>query len=365
MRSRTALEALRDEWNALASSWRSPLLDHEWFLSCAEALHGDEDLRVIVTRHAGAVDGIAPLALEHTSSGKRLTLLGASRLFEPSGWLYGSADVLSALLGPALGCGAPMLLPRVAAGSPLCREIAGLSRGRGIALVRDTSPSFAVPSRGPWAGYYDTLSTRITTNLPRLRRRAERELGPMQVVDRYPATFEVDALLESLVAVENSGWKGRRGSSLARREDLRRFFQAYCHRAAARRQLRVSTLSFGSHVAAIELSIDAYDRLWQLKIGYLDSLAAFYPGLHLTQHSIRTAFDRGLEAYEFLGGPESWEERWRPDVRRYQTLLVYPFSASGVMGACRDFAGALLRRAQTVVSPNGAAVRAQAVVKIG
>ncbi|HET7217100.1 MAG TPA: hypothetical protein VFJ02_03595, partial [Vicinamibacterales bacterium] len=147
MRSRTALGALRDEWNALASSWRSPLLDHEWFLSCAEALHGDQDLRVIVTRHAGAVDGIAPLALEHTSSGRRLTLLGASRLFEPSGWLYGSPDVLSALLGPALGCGAPMLLPRVAAGSPLCREIAGLSRGRGIALVRDTSPSFAVPSR--------------------------------------------------------------------------------------------------------------------------------------------------------------------------------------------------------------------------
>jgi len=360
LRSHASLEALRDDWNALAASWRTPLLDHEWFASCSEALHPGADLRVVVGRQAGAVEGIAPLVLEETAAGRRLTLLGTSRLFEPSGWLYGSSGVLGTLLGPALGCGAPMLLPRVAAGSPLCREITGLTRGRGIAVVRDTAPSFAVPTRGSWTAYYQTLSSRITTNLPRLRRKAERELGPMQAVDRNPSRQEVDALLETLIAVEHSGWKGRRGSSLASRQDLQRFFRAYCQRAAAKRQLRVSTLSFGSQIAAVELSIDAYDRLWQLKIGYHEAVAEYYPGLHLTQHSIRTAFDRGLEAYEFLGGAESWEERWRPERRPYQTLLVYPFSASGVVGACRDFAGAMLRRAQTVVRPGPAAARAHA-----
>jgi CelD/BcsL family acetyltransferase involved in cellulose biosynthesis len=358
VRSRAAVAALRDDWNALSASWRSPLLDHDWFASCADALHEDGDLRVVTVRRDGALSGVAPLVLERTPAGERLTLLGASRLFEPSGWLYASPTVLAELLEPALATGQPLMLARVASDSTLCREIGNLTRGRGVAVARTTAPSLAVATRGVWRDYYESLSSRITSNLPRVRRKAERDLGPMDVVERHPAVQDVDALLETLIAVENSGWKGRRGSSLASRADLRSFFRGYCRRAAAKRQLRVSTLSFGSHTAAVELSIEAYDRLWQLKIAYQDALAAYYPGLQLTERSIQSAFARGLEAYEFLGGAESWEERWRPETRAYQTLLVYPFSANGVMGACRDFAGAMLRKAHTAVRPSRLVVRA-------
>jgi hypothetical protein len=67
----------------------------------------------------------------------------------------------------------------------------------------------------------------------------------------------------------------------------------------------VTTLSFGSNVAAVELSVEAYRRMWQLKIGSNDALAKFYPGLHLTEASIRSAFERGFWV------PELTRVMWR------------------------------------------------------
>ncbi len=238
-----------------------------------------------------------------------------------------------------------MILQRIPAGSTLCNVLATFPRHRALTVVRSTAASLAVPTRGTWDDYYASLSSQITSNLPRVRKKAEKALGPMTVERLDPKPSEVDELLESVVAVEASGWKGRRGSALASRADLRGFFRCYCHRAAEKGRLRVSRLSFGSHVAAVELSLEAYARMWQLKIGYQHQLASFYPGLHLTESSIRSTFERGLDAYEFLGSATAWEENWRPEMRRYQTLAVYPVTAGGLVGACRDLVSALWRHA--------------------
>jgi len=103
-------------------------------------------------------------------------------------------------------------------------------------------------------------------------------------------------------------------------------------------------LRFGTQLAAAELSVAAYGRMWQLKIGYHEAVGAYYPGLHLTAASIEEAFERGLEAYEFLGSAAPWEERWNPEVRRFHTLIAYPMTAAGLAGAGRDLVGSLLRR---------------------
>jgi len=114
----------------------------------------------------------------------------------------------------------------------------------------------------------------------------------------------------------------------------------------------VTTLSFADRVAAVELAIEACRRHWQLKIGYLDELAAYYPGLHLIHGSIRGTFDAGLEAYEFLGSAESWEQPWRPEVCEYRTIASYPLSVGGMRAACGDVASAVWRRARAHDNPH-------------
>jgi len=344
IRSLEQIRGLREGWDALAADSRSPLLEYDWFLSCAETFHREADVRVAVAHRSGVLEGVAPLAFESTPCGPRLTLLGASRLHEPGGWVFTSELALRALCEDVMKLGYPLMLQRVAAESPLCRVLPDLMRRRAMSVVRATAPSLGVATSGSWEQYYEGLSSRITSNLPRVRRKAERALGRVHITESIPNASEVDALLETLVAVEGSGWKGRRGSSLAQRTDLLSFFRRYCRRAAERKRLRFKSLSFGAETAAVELSVEAYNRVWQLKIGYREALAPYYPGLLLTEASIHSAFDRKLESYEFLGGAEPWEQRWRPDERNYRLVVVYPLNPGGIIGACRDFAGVAWRR---------------------
>jgi len=346
VRSIQQLKALGDEWDALSARFRSPLLDHDWFVSCAEAFHRDEDLRILTTRDGSSLSGAAPLVHERTSAGRRLMLLGVSRLYEPCGWLFSSEGALSELVDRTLALGQPMILQRIPGESAICAALTALPRYRAVTVVRWTAASLAVATRGSWDAYYTSLPSKQAANLRRVRKKAEKALGPVTVEQFNPRASEVDELLELVIAVEGSGWKGRRGSAIGSRADLREFFRRYCHRAAQKGRLRVSRLSFGSHVAAVELSVEAYARMWTLKIGYHDQLAPFCPGLQLTESSIRSTFERGLDAYEFLGSAAAWQEYWRPEVRRYETLAVYPVTAPGLIGACRDVAGALWRRAR-------------------
>ncbi len=347
VRSIQQLEALREEWDALAREFQNPLLDHDWFLSCAEAFHRDQELNIVTVRDGQRLTGVAPLAGESTPTGRRLMLLGMSRLYEPSGWLFASTASLHELVDRTVRAGSPFILQRIAAESPLCSALKAVSSARALSVARDTAASLAVTTTGRWETYYEGLSSHVTVNLPRIRRKAERAHGATSVARFDPLPGEVDALLDTVMAVEGSGWKARRGSAIHVRADLRDFFRGYCHRAAARRRLHVTTLSFGSQIAAVELAVVAYGRHWQLKIGYHEALRQYYPGLHLTEMSIRSAFERGLTSYEFLGSAEQWESRWKPDQRNYRAVAVYPTSVEGLTAACRDLGRTAWRRVRS------------------
>src|SRR5262245_320316 len=144
LRSIQQLEALQDEWDALACRFRNPLLDHDWYVSCAEAFHDADDLRVLLAKDAGAIVGIAPLARSETSRGSRLTLLGASRLYEPGDWLFASGHALSELVDQTIRTGEPTLLTRVPVESPLCQVVDAIPARRAFTLSRRSSPSLAV-----------------------------------------------------------------------------------------------------------------------------------------------------------------------------------------------------------------------------
>jgi CelD/BcsL family acetyltransferase involved in cellulose biosynthesis len=339
------LESLRDEWDAVASGFGSPLLDHGWIASCVTAFTAEPDLRIVTVRRQGALVAAAPLGLEATAGGRRLTHLGASVLHEPGSWIFADEEALRELTDRVFRLGYPILLQRVPSGSPLCRLLPEATRGRAASVVRPTPSSLAVRTDANWDTYRSTLSSRITENLARLRRQAAKAYGAVEYSLVEIAPREVESFLDAFVEVEGSGWKGRRGSALKCRPALRRFFAAYCGRAAAAGRLRISLLRFGSNTVATELLVESHRRLWQLKTGFREEFARYYPGLQLTHESVKAAFARHLEYYEFLGAAEPWEEAWRPVERPYSLLGLYPFNARGVITACRDVGGAAWRRA--------------------
>lgn len=338
------LNALRPEWDALAVTAASPMLDHDWFLSCAEAFHGESDLRIVTTRTRGELTGVAPLVRGPGRLGRHLVLLGAARLYEPSGWLYSSPAALDELTSAVLQMRAPLLLQRIPAASHMTSRILDLTRGRGLTIVRTTSPSLGVDIHSSWDVFLSRMSRRALNSVSKSIASAEAALGPSCVEELEPRPRDVGQLLEMFSELERSGWKGRQGSSIGQRADLTAFFHEYCNRAAERGRLRVTRVIFGSRVAAAEIAVDVYGRRWGLKIAYRDELAPYLPGLQVVHASVRAAFERKLDAYEFLGGAEGWQRRWQPAERQYRLIVVYPWSVSGLAGACRDVAGVLLGR---------------------
>ena len=90
------LESLAGDWNALSAPFATPVMDHNWSLAAACALHDEPDLRVVVVREQGRVTGVAPMVVDRRLGG-RLGVIGASALYEPGGWLYGSEQSMTTL----------------------------------------------------------------------------------------------------------------------------------------------------------------------------------------------------------------------------------------------------------------------------
>jgi CelD/BcsL family acetyltransferase involved in cellulose biosynthesis len=339
------LDALASEWDSLAQPFASPLFDHDWFWAAARVLHDASDLRVFTVRENGRLVGAAPLVVDR-SRGRRLTVIGSRTLYEPSGWIFESPAALAQLGRMVAGYGNCVALPRSPVGCKVGTALARELKGRAVVVCRRPPATYGVDTTGQWTTYLAALAGKKRSRLANLRERAEREHGGWEFSMREVTPEEVESLIAMLMAVEGSGWKGQNGSALATRPDLQAFFLAYGRRAAERGRLRVSTLRFGAAVAAMELAVEAYGRLWSLKIGYDESFGAVAPGLQLAHATIQAAFERGLQSYEFLGVVEEWQERWKPTRREYELAMIYPFSLSGFSGATRDLLASLSRGAK-------------------
>ena len=252
----------------------------------------------------GRLQAVAPLVIDR-SRGARLVLPGASALYEPGGWAYASTDALRAVASEIVSIGQPVVLERAMEPRDLVAAFPRALFGSSVRIIRGAPPSLTLAVQGTWDAYAAALPSRTFRKMASIGRRAEREVGPAKVTMSAPRPSEVDDCLNLLATLEGAGWKGRRGSALAVRTDLRRFFYRYALRAAERGRLRAAVMFLGSRPAAIEIAVEANGRHWVLKIAYNEGLSTYGPGLLLTHASIQEAFKRGLQSYEFLGVAEN------------------------------------------------------------
>jgi CelD/BcsL family acetyltransferase involved in cellulose biosynthesis len=336
------LELLRDEWNALAAEQGHALLRHEWFLSAAKTLHDESQLAVAIRAAGSRLEAVAPHVRASVAGVERLTFIGVDALYEPTGFLASDERARGALIDDVVRLGRPLVLRRLSSNTDVATlEAAG--RGRGVFVRRQGSPSLGVSLEGDNGARAANPTGKLRADLRRARARAS-EHGEVSFEVVAPRVDEVEASLIAFMSIEGSGWKQRVGSALAANPRLEAFFRTYCRLAAEAGLLRFFFLRFGSRLAAVQMAVEVYDRLWLLKIGFDESLARCSPGFLLIAESLAYAHGRGLRSYEFLGAAESWEERWRPAARPCDAVLFYPWGVRGGVSASLDVAGAAWRR---------------------
>lgn len=229
----------------------------------------------------------------------------------------------------------PLSLNRILGDSPLVEHVPG-------AFVRPGRPCPIVHLDGRWRTEVGGLSARRASDLRRARRRAE-EHGAVQLEIVAPTEADADTCLARLAAVEDAGWKGHAGTSLARDVRRRRFFSELARRTAAAGELRFAFLTIDGEDAAGQLALVWRDAWWVLKIGYDPRFARASPGQLLMFDTIRHAASVHLERYELLGTAAEWTAMWTRDVRPTASLVWIRPTPAGIATAAVEAIRALRR----------------------
>ncbi len=193
------------------------------------------------------------------------------------------ADAAHALLDHARRAGARALLLRDVAldGDALAACVAALKRDdlRPL-LLSARARAYLDATQDADTLLREALSTRKLNDLRRQRRRLA-DHGPVRFeVARTPD--EVGRALEIFLTLENSGWKGRRGTALLQRPGDSRFIRTAAPMLAQTGACEIVSLHAGSAPIAAAILVRHQDRAFYFKIGMNEAFAKFSPGVQLT-----------------------------------------------------------------------------------
>jgi CelD/BcsL family acetyltransferase involved in cellulose biosynthesis len=284
-----ALEAIVEEWRALAARALEPNVFYEpAFALAAAPVFGADAGAVLVRTAGGRLAGLFPARIDRWRGGFTSTLVGWTHPYAPLGTPLIDRDepesVIAAWLDhlgrdPAMP--AQLLLPLVpeqgAFAAALDRVLA--RQGRRAAAFGRHERALLAPGAERTKYLERAVSGRKRKKLRRLRRRLE-DIAPVTVATATGAA-DVGVALKDFVVVEASGWKGRAGTAIVNNPAIRDFVQKAVAGLAAEGRARIERLLLNDTTIAAAVTLASGDTAWCWKIAYNEGLARSSPGVQL------------------------------------------------------------------------------------
>jgi CelD/BcsL family acetyltransferase involved in cellulose biosynthesis len=330
------LAQLRSRWSALPVEAVGVTGQLDWVLAHASALTETHELCVVVIDRGRDLQAAAPLLRTRKQPFPRLQLPTT----EMTEFLARNPDDLDRLCDAVLRLGLPLELDGLVTGSATEERLRAHARRRRAPVVshhREGGPTIRLDG-DPRA----KLSRRRRARLARLRRRADEAFGSVTFDPTAPGD-DLLAAFADFIALEDAGWKGRAGTSLAKDDRQRTELERYLSAPAIRDHVRICQLRFGDTVVAAQLDILVERRLWYLKSAYDEAYSRFAPGLQLFVDAVVWAAGQGLEGIETLGTPSDDKLMWNEPPRSLTSLRIYPTTPAGLAGLGQDAAAKLVR----------------------
>jgi CelD/BcsL family acetyltransferase involved in cellulose biosynthesis len=330
---RAAFMALEPEWNALVEATAGELFyRHEFLRIWIDNFAPSARLRVLTLRDSeGRLTAALPLLSERTTMyGVPVRQLSSAAnahscrfdllAREPEAaaasfmaWLRAdrSWDVLRLTDVPEGGAGWSLLAKA---------RSAGLSTGTWESLQ---SPYIPLPATRE--AFQATLQAKFKANCRRRRKKLE-EKGEV-TFERVEGGLALESALEEGFALEQSGWKGQRGTAMAQDSGTRGFYTELARDAAYSGRLSLYFLRLDGRPVAFHYGLTYGERYFLLKPGYDESLKECSPGQLLMEEVLADCISRGLREFDFLGPDMVWKRDWTDKVRRHTWLSVFNGSA--------------------------------------
>jgi CelD/BcsL family acetyltransferase involved in cellulose biosynthesis len=212
---------------------------------------------------------------------------------------------------------------------------------RVVASVMQRSPYLDLS--GSWDDYEGSLSANFRQSMRRKKRRLDDE-GDLSI-ETHDGHENLQAILDEGFAVEPSRWKAKEGTAITSDARTRAFYSAVAEWASERGWLRLVFLRLDGNPIAFRLDLVADGGYYHLKGGYDPAFGRFSPGLVLQHETVRTAFEEGLDRYEFLGADEPYKLMWTSTRRdRFAVRCFAPTPAGRLAWARRAWVAPALRK---------------------
>src|SRR4051812_32373017 len=299
------LEDVGPDWGPLAEASGNVFGTPEWLTTWWRHFGEDQELRLFTVRDEGRLVALLPLVLWRRRSPSVLRFAG-----------HGPSDVMGPICAPADRPAAAAALKQVlgddgdwdvllAERIPSPDLLPDSLRER--ELQRDASPLLEIGGTS-WDDYLATKSS----NFRQQARRRERKLAKEHAISFRLADDpnRIDADLEDLFWLHNQRWEGYSGALLEARAA---FHREFAHAALERGWLRLWLLEVDGRTVAAWYGMRFAGRDLYYQAGRDPDYDRLAVGFVLLVHSVREAFNDGMDAYDFLRGGEVYKDRFTDD----------------------------------------------------
>jgi CelD/BcsL family acetyltransferase involved in cellulose biosynthesis len=175
--------------------------------------------------------------------------------------------------------------------------------------------------------YQAKLQTKFKANLRRRRKKLE-EKGAV-TFERVTAGPDLEAKLEEGFALEQSGWKGKRGTAMAQDNKTRGFYTELARSMSYQDKLVLYFLRVNGRAVAFHYALVHGQRYLLLKPGYDEALKECSPGQLLVEEVIKDCIARGYTEFDFLGPDMVWKRDWTDNVRPHTWFFLFADTTLG------------------------------------
>lgn len=327
-----SLLAIGPEWDALVAraGIEHPFLNHDWVRTWWECFGACSELYVLAVRSGDELIGLAPLMRTRTRTYGvpvwRLEFI--ANVHTPRfDFIVGQRanQVYAAILdyiqtkGPRWDV---LMLPELTESSQTEAELSRLADARSMRTgvwIAGASPRISLV--GSFDAFQASLSSKRRTTL----RRHLRHLTALGVVsiEEVSDPAQVSKAIADGLRLESAGWKGEAGTAIAGSECLERFYSLIAERAARSGTLSLLFLKTGDTRIAFAYCLRHRRTLYVLKTGYDPQYATYSPFNVLLMLAIESAFNKGFETLDLLGGDDPWKRAWTDKTIERRWLFLY------------------------------------------